>query len=121
MNERTIAVMKMLGAIVPTAEPAEPAEPPAAADAQDAPATETGPEPSLLHDRLFRPSANQAATARLFGGVIGAPEPEPAPPRRGGFDGGARRPLPPRPPTHEETLLRVLAERRADVGRFFGV
>jgi hypothetical protein len=40
-------------------------------------------------------------------------------PRAGGFDGGARQSVPPRPPTHEQWLTWVLAERRADVGRNF--
>jgi hypothetical protein len=35
------------------------------------------------------------------------------------FDGGARTSLPPPPPTHEETLLNILATRAADKGAWF--
>jgi hypothetical protein len=32
------------------------------------------------------------------------------------FDGGAREPLPSPPPSHDETLVRILRDRRADAG-----
>jgi hypothetical protein len=47
-------------------------------------------------------------------------EPDEPQPESRGFDGGARTPVPPRPETHSETLTRILLERGADAGRWFG-
>jgi hypothetical protein len=60
---------------------------------------------------------------RLARRLQAPPETEPpaeaADPGPGGFDGAARQPLPPPPPSHEQTLLRVLASRAADSGAHF--
>jgi hypothetical protein len=48
------------------------------------------------------------------------PAPEPEPPKRTSLDGGARMSVTPAAPTHEETLLAILATRAADAGRTFG-
>jgi hypothetical protein len=46
-------------------------------------------------------------------------EPEPEKPKRTSMDGGARQTIPVAE-THEQWLGKILAERRADVGRSFG-
>jgi hypothetical protein len=61
------------------------------------------------------------ALVRALSGLppdVPAPEPE-TPGRTTSLDGGARK-TPERVPSHEETLTAILAERRADVGRFLG-
>lgn len=78
--------------------------------------------------RLLRDAAQAKAETRgdLLRAVAGmAPdparqaEPEPEKSRRTSLDGGARQSIP-QPESHEQTLAKILAERRADVGRSFG-
>jgi hypothetical protein len=73
----------------------------------------------------FRSIAEAKAQARgdLLRALAGMPAdvpPEPEAPRMPSLDGGARK-TPEVPETHGQTLVRVLAERRADVGRSFGI
>jgi hypothetical protein len=70
-------------------------------------------------------NAKTAVVMDALGIVPATPAPEsdadptPAKPAPS-FDGGARTPAPLAPESHAETLLRILSERRADAGVWFG-
>jgi hypothetical protein len=73
-------------------------------------------EPIRVFDAIV---ASQAARRIAFANTLigrGTPSEAVEPTTPGGFDGGARTPAPPKPPTDGEWLADVLKNRRADVG-----
>jgi hypothetical protein len=78
------------------------------------------PEPDPAAERELDALADAVLT-RIASRTTQEVEPEPESERRvGGFDGGARQPVPPPPEDHGAWLVRVIRERRADVGARFG-
>jgi hypothetical protein len=77
------------------------------------------PEPDPAADRELDALAD-AVLAQIASRAVQEVEPEPGPERRvGGFDGGARQPVPPPPEDHGRWLVRVIRDRLADAGGRF--
>lgn len=77
------------------------------------------PEPEATDDEATLDGLADVVAERILQKLTAEPEPEQAAGAGGGFDGGARRSLPPPPESHGQWLSRVLRERRADRGADF--